>query len=229
MELQLYEAIEPSFGGEPGTAQRVANALSEVPDGEELHVRINSPGGHVFEGFAVYNLLKESPARVVVHIDGLAGSIASVIAMAGDEVQIAANASIMIHNPFAAVRGDAAELRQQADALEQLQTNILKAYQAASKANGVGKTRGQLAKAMTAETYFTAREAKEWGLVTKIASAQKAAACADWDRYSYSEPPDWLRRPQRNDVPPAQGGEQEPAHPEPRLVLVQPKPLTHLA
>ena len=98
--------------------QQFANELKEIGNVRQINLHIHSPGGDVFDGIAIYNLLKNHPANKTVYIDGLAASMASVIAMAGDEVIMPENAMLMIHKPWGIQGGDAEELRKYADLLD---------------------------------------------------------------------------------------------------------------
>ena len=125
--LYLYDVLGPDLFG--GIASRqIVDDLQALGPVEALDVRINSPGGDVFEGIAVYNALKRFPAKVTVHIDGLAASIASLIAMAGDKTLIAENAMVMVHRPWTVVLGDAEEMRHVADHLDKAWSAMLTTY-----------------------------------------------------------------------------------------------------
>jgi ATP-dependent protease ClpP protease subunit len=124
-------------------------------------VRINSPGGDVFDGLAIFNFLRSLEATV--QIDGLAASIASVIALAGKEVRIADNGFLMIHNPWGFVAGDADAMREYAEMLSKLEDTLANAY-----AKKSGKTAKEAKKWMADETWFTAAEAKAAGLVDTV-------------------------------------------------------------
>src|SRR5690242_11950792 len=120
LELDLYEAIggDPLFGGGI-TAKGVLAELNAQPKAKKILVRINSAGGIVTEGLAIYNLLKSNAAEVTCRVDGLAGSIASVIAMAG-RLEMPATSYLMIHNPWGWVEGEANDLKHQAAVLESM-------------------------------------------------------------------------------------------------------------
>lgn len=134
----------------------------------DLHV--NSPGGDVFDGMAIKNALIQHPAAVHVMVDGIAASIASVIATAGDRVEMARGALMMIHEPFAMVIGDSRDMRKMADALDKMRASIADAY--VDKAGG---SQDEWFARMEAETWFTADEAVAVGLadaVTKNAAVK---------------------------------------------------------
>lgn len=150
----------------------------------ELTVRINSPGGAVSDGIAIYNALARFPGRVAVLIDGLAASIASLIAMAGDTVQIADNALLMIHAPWTITEGDAAELRDVADVLDLHAEAMVSGY-----AEKSGKSRAEILKIMNQETWFTAEEALAAGFVDEIVVPAEMAALARFDLSRFKHPP----------------------------------------
>lgn len=151
-------------------AQSFATALSKL-DVDEIVVRINSPGGAVFEGFAIYNLLRDHKAKITTKVDGLAASIASVIALAGDEIEIADNGMMMIHNPSGMAWGEAKDLRKTADILDQVKTAITATYTARTKVGGK-----DLAAMMDSETWFGAEDAISKGFATKKGAAPQMAA-----------------------------------------------------
>ena len=157
-ELYIYGAIS----WDEITANDVASALTKVK-GSTIRVRINSPGGDVFDGVAIYNLLAQRSERVEVWIDSIAASIASVIAMAGDEISIASNAQIMIHRAWGIVAGHAGEVRDFAALLEQLESaQLIPSY----ARTGLSTT--TLAQMMAAETWMDADTAVSKRFADKI-------------------------------------------------------------
>lgn len=148
------------------SAQKFREELSAHPNVNQLNVFINSNGGSVFEGTAIYNQLKRHPAHKTVFIDGFACSIASVIAMAGDEVVMPRNALMMIHNMSMGVSGNSAELRKAADDLDIINNAGRQAYLLKSN----GKIEEQvLAELMDAETWLTAEQCIEYGFADRFA------------------------------------------------------------
>lgn len=129
-----------------------------------VQVNINSPGGDVFDGLAVYNALQQRSGRVVCNVYGLAASIASVIAMAGSELRMAKTAYLMIHDPTVFVWGGAKDLRDTADLLDKIKGTIVGIYAEKSARHEAGADKDELAKLMTDETWLTAEEAKAKGL-----------------------------------------------------------------
>lgn len=185
-DVYIYDEIAsyiPSSSAKGVVAQ--LNALKEV---KTLNVRINSPGGSVFEGVAIYNALTRHPGTVIVHVDGLAASIASVIAMAGKEIRMAENAMMMIHDPSAFTFGNAKDLRKQADVLDQIKETIINVY-----TTRTGKKRDTLAKMMEDETWFTAKEAVEAKLADSSVKPMKVAANFQWETLGFVKVPDNLK------------------------------------
>lgn len=166
-ELWIYDQIGADMWTEGVTAKRFAEDLAAVGDVSRIRVRINSPGGSVFDGLAIYNALRGHDADVEVHIDGLAASIASVIAMAGTTISIADNALMMIHDPWSIVMGNAEEMRRQATVLDKIRLQMIRAY---TQQTGLDETR--LEQLLAAETWLTAQEAAELGFVDEIESAE---------------------------------------------------------
>lgn len=161
-EILIYSDIGPEeWGGL--SAKAVKAQLDKMQDAEEITVRINSPGGDVFDGFAIYNLLAQHPAKIHVKVDGYAASAASVIAMAGDTREVAANALVMIHNPWTLAVGDSAGMRKTADLLDQIKDSIITTYKAHSSLD-----EEEIAALMDAETWFDAQGAMDAGFATAI-------------------------------------------------------------
>lgn len=136
--------------------------LAELRDIEEITVYINSPGGSVQDGIAIYNSLKEHPAHVIVRITGWALSMGSYIAMAGDEIKMSSNGLMMIHNPWVSAKGNASELRQTANILDKARDSMITAYSRS------GKSRDEIISLLEAETWFSAEEAIEANFIDEI-------------------------------------------------------------
>lgn len=148
------------------SANYFRDELAKYPDVQQIDIFINSYGGSVFEGTAIYNQLKRNPAHKTVYIDGFACSIASVIAMAGDEIVMPRNALMMIHNMWMGVCGNADELRKAADDLDTINAAGRAAY---LERAGEKLTEEQLAGMMDAETWLTAEQCIEYGLADRYA------------------------------------------------------------
>lgn len=184
-EIKIHDAIG-AFGV---TAKQFIGDLSKL-SAKTVHVRLNTPGGDVFEGTAIHNALVEHPARIVVHIDGVAASAGSFIAMAGDEIRMADNAYMMIHNARGGVMGEAEEMRRYADFLEKINGVIAGMYERKTT-----KPRDHWRGVMDAETWFTAEEAKAEGLADVVYTAEKPGrgAKASFDFTVYNKIPDPVR------------------------------------
>lgn len=148
------------------SANKFREELNAHPDVQQINIYINSYGGSVFEGTAIFNQLKRHPAHKTVYVDGFACSIASVIAMAGDEVVMPRNALMMIHNMWMGVSGNAAELRKAADDLDTINAAGRQAYLMKSG----GKIDEQkLVELMDAESWLTAEQCMEYGFADRYA------------------------------------------------------------
>lgn len=165
-ELVIYGDIGESYWGDSVTASGVKAELDDMKG--DISVRINSPGGSVFDGFAIYNLLKAHDGKVTVYVDGLAASAASVIAMAGDEIVMGDTAMLMIHDPWTMSVGDSAEMRKTADTLDKIKDSIVTAY--AGKAADLDVD--QIASMMAEETWLTAGEALSMGFASAINASE---------------------------------------------------------
>lgn len=172
-EIYVYEAIgEGWFGGI--TAKSFSDTMKELGSVKALDIFINSPGGSVFDGIAIYNMIvRHSASEKVVHVDGIAASIASVIAMAGTEIRIAENGMVMIHDPWGMSVGTADEMRKSADSLDKVRDTLLDTYVSRTK----GK-REEISKWMTEETWMNADEAIARGFATTKTEGATAAALA---------------------------------------------------
>lgn len=167
------EIVTDEYYDTDTSAAGFRDALKDLGDVKTINLHINSPGGSVFEGIAIYNMLKQNKAHVNVYVDGLAASIASVIAMSGDAIFMPSNSMLMIHNPWTMAVGNASELRKQADDLDKITESSIQTYlnQAGDKLDE--ETLRQL---MDDETWLTAKEAVDYGLATEVIEANKAAA-----------------------------------------------------
>jgi ATP-dependent Clp endopeptidase proteolytic subunit ClpP len=172
-EIYVYDEI--GFWGI--TAKDFARDLKEIDPKSEINLRINSPGGSVTDGIAIFNLLKNHKATVNVYVDGLAASMASVIAMAGDTITMPENALMMIHNPWGGAMGDADELRKTADVLDKMKVALISAY-----SSKTGLDADAIAEMMTAETWMTGSEALEIGFATQVVDEVQLAASFDLDK-----------------------------------------------
>lgn len=173
LDLYIYGHVESDYYDWWGdkhesetSAEHFRAELSKYPNAKNINIYINSLGGSVLEGTAIYNQLRRHPAHKTVYVDGFACSIASVIAMAGDKVVMPKNTMMMIHNPWTVAMGNASELRKQADDLDTIAEASRQAYLV--KANGK-LDESKLIEMLDAETYLTAKQCIEYGLADELA------------------------------------------------------------
>jgi ATP-dependent protease ClpP protease subunit len=168
VELSIYDEIG-AFG--VGAKEFIAELRDHK--GQHVHVRINSPGGEIIDGSAIANALNRHEGGVTVHIDGLAASMASYIAMSGKPTYMAENALLMIHNPWTLAAGEADDLRKQADLLDTMKATLVRGYQRKS-----GMPAEEIGRLMDEETWLTALEAAALGFIDAIEDGIPAAASA---------------------------------------------------
>ncbi len=137
--------------------------LKNMGNVNNINVRINSYGGDVFAGQAIYTSLKRHTANITVYIDGIAASAASLIAMAGDVIRMPRNGMLMIHNPWTSVWGDSGKLRKAADVLDEISKAVIEAYKAKTKLNDA-----EIKDIMQAESWLGAEEALNKGFIDEI-------------------------------------------------------------
>lgn len=156
--ISIFDVIGTDWWtGEGVTAKRISGALRSIGT-KPVTVSINSPGGDMFEGLAIYNLLREHPAEVTVKVMGLAASAASIIAMAGDRIEVGLGSFLMIHNAWGAVVGNRHDWRAAADVFEQYDAAMADIYAART-----GQPVKEVARMMDAETFMRASEAVDKG------------------------------------------------------------------
>lgn len=170
--VYLYDAIGSWYGL---AAEQVVKELAGIKAGT-IHLRINSPGGDVFEARAIATAIRSHSAKVIAHIDGIAASAASWIALAAAEVEISQGAFLMIHNSYCLTIGDKADHIEQSKLLEKIDESILGDYEAKC-----GKPKDEIRGWMDAETWFTADEALTAGLVDRVGAGKAASGQADWN------------------------------------------------
>lgn len=168
-EISIFDEI----GMYGVSAKQFITDLKSIPATDRIVLKIHSPGGEVFDGNAIFNALQRR-GNVEVQIEGLAASMATVISLAGMPVKMAANGFYMIHNPWGVAMGDAAELRDQAQLLDKIRSNMVGAY--ASKS---GQSAEQIQAWMDSETWFTAEEALAAGFVDEITDTLSLAASSN--------------------------------------------------
>ena len=178
-EVSIYDEI----GAYGVSAKSFLDELGALPDDGPLTLRLNSPGGSVFDAVAIYNALKRHAGPVSVWIDGIAASAASYIAMAGDEVVMPENAFLMIHDPSGFVMGTADDMRAMAEALDKIKGSLVAGYVAKS-----GGAEDDIAALMAKETWLDAAEAVELGFADRLAEPVRIAARFDVGRFRNAPP-----------------------------------------
>jgi ATP-dependent Clp protease protease subunit len=169
-EIYIYEDVGAGwFGGV--SAKDFAADLKALGSVSQIALRINSYGGEVFDGLAIYRQLAEHPAHITSHIDGIAASIASVIAMAGDTIEIAEAGFMMIHPAQGGCMGCADDMRQMADLLDTITASIADVYVART-----GQTASDVLTMMEAETWLTAQDCVDKGFANSIVPNMRLAA-----------------------------------------------------
>lgn len=171
------------------TSAQVVSEIRDLGEIDEIHVLINSPGGLVTDGLAIHHELATHPATVIVEISGVAASMASAIAMAGDTVRMSKNAHLMIHDPWNVAVGDAEDLREAADLLDQFGTSLVNIY-----VDKTGLEESEIRDMMAAETWLTADEALEKGFIDEVIEPVSAEAFADLDISELASVPAALTR-----------------------------------
>ncbi len=177
-EIAIYSDIDSVTGFGP---QALRDALAEA-DGGPMTIRLNSEGGNVIDGLACYNLLRTYAGEKTVIIDGMALSIASLIACGADKVQMAENAWFMIHNPHNQATGDGEDLRDMAGLLDGMRDQLASVYSAKSK-----KSKEDVLQLMNAETWMTGPQALKAGFVDEVTASLDVAA--EFDASRFSKPP----------------------------------------
>jgi len=157
-EILIYSDIGQDWYGEGITDNWIKQQLDSMKGESQINVRINSVGGDVFQGFAIHNLLKEHDAEIVVKVDGLAASSASIIAMAGDKIHMADNAMMMIHNPWSMAMGESKDMIKTAELLDKIKDSIVTTYHNKTQIDS-----DQLSDMMDSETWLTTPEAINQG------------------------------------------------------------------
>jgi ATP-dependent Clp protease, protease subunit len=171
-EIVIYDEIGKSFWNEEAvSAKAFLDDLNELGDVESITLRINSPGGDIFDGVAIHNAIKNHKAKVTAHVDGIAASAASYVAMAADKIVMPANSFMLIHGASGFVFGNAEDMRGVAADLDRVDKSITATYVARSKA-----TKAKIAAIMKEDRLMDAAEAKELGLADEVTSEKKMAA-----------------------------------------------------
>ncbi len=178
-EVAIYDEI----GAYGVSAKGFLAELGALPEGTPVDLRLNSPGGSVFDAVAIHNAIKRHEGTVTVWIDGIAASAASYIAMAGDEIVMPENAFLMIHDPSGLVMGTAEDMRAMAEALDKVKGSLVSGYAAKS-----GRTPEEVSALMAAETWFDASDAVAQGFADRLVEPVRIAAAFDIGRFRNAPP-----------------------------------------
>jgi ATP-dependent protease ClpP protease subunit len=176
------------------TARGVKRALANFDQREDVSVTINSPGGYVDDGFGIYTALKNHPGTVNIHITGLAASMGSVIAMAGDSISMEETGLAMIHPPASVCWGTAVDMRKEADVLDKYETRLVKAYER----RDLNLTPEELSNAIAETTWYTAEEFLNGGFIDSVTDGEP-----DANRAQNHAAVEWLRVAQYKNIPKA--------------------------
>lgn len=197
-DVFILGEITPFAWEEEGEMSSIAfkRVLDEIGEVSLINLYVNSPGGSVFEGIAIANMLKRHKAKVIGYVEALAASIASNIIASCDEVRMPSNAMLMIHNAINFARGNSAELRKQADDLDRINGMQVETY--LSKVNGK-ISEEKLRQMMDEETWLSAQQAFDIGLCDVVESSNNAVASIT-DKYikEFKNSPQALQAPNKN-------------------------------
>lgn len=174
-EIIVYGEIGDSMFGESISASYFSKELDKIRDVKNITLRLNSVGGDVFEGITIYNRLKQHKAKVIVYVDGIAASIASIIMLAGDEIILGEGSWIMIHKPWTVAYGDSRDLQDTIDRLDDIENSLISIY-----ANKTKLSRDEIKTMLAKETWMEADEAIKLGFAdSTFANEYQIAASAD--------------------------------------------------
>jgi ATP-dependent Clp endopeptidase proteolytic subunit ClpP len=188
-EISIFEEIGGSFGGGGVTVQSFKKDFDAIRSKKRIRLLLNSPGGDVFDGMAIYNILAGEREKLEVHVLGMAASMASIIALAGRELVMGRGSYLMIHNPSGLCIGDAAEMQKMADILGKIENQMAKIYAGESNLS-----REEALAAMAVETWYTADEAMKAGFADSVVDYGDVAARAfDLGKFGYARVPQAMR------------------------------------
>lgn len=174
-EIHIYGSVtDQKWMNEDMTPAEFRDKINAFKAIKKVDLYVNSAGGGVFAGLTIYNMIKRFTGEVIAHVDGVAGSIASVIVMAASKIHMPKNAMMMIHNPMAVAGGDAEEMRKVADALDKVKETIVATYK---EHTGIEDKR--IKKMMDAETWMTGEEAVALGFADVLEDAVEIQNCAE--------------------------------------------------
>ena len=180
-EIMIYDVLGWPFND----ATELIKNINTIKT-KSILVKINSPGGDAFDGISIYNALANHPSKVITRVEGLAASIASIIVMAGKEVQMYQNTMLMIHNAWAYVVGNQQALLEVAAVLDKMDNNLIGIYTGKTKSS-----KKEMAQMMADETWMTAKEAQDKGFIDTILESGKAVK-AQFDLSIFNHVPDGI-------------------------------------
>lgn len=176
-EITIYAPIGDSFWDDSVSATSFCKELDALPSSvKTINVRLNSPGGDVFDGQTIYNRLKSHSAKVIVHVDGIAASIASIIAMAGDEIIMGEGSQMMIHKPMMPAFGNSLELQEAIDILDRVEEQLIGIY---ARRTNIDKT--TIKSKMRKDFWMNAEEAIDLGFANRSMETVEARRVAAFD------------------------------------------------
>ena len=200
------------------TALQFVNDLKALGDVTHINLHINSPGGDVFDGIAIFNALKHHGAAITVHIDGLAASMASVIAMVGNPVIMPENTMMMIHKPWGFAGGDANDMRDYADLLDKVESVLIPAY-----AQKTGKSADEISAMLEEETWMDGAECLALGFADQVTSSLQAMACIHSKRIEeFEKMPNDIRN---MITPPRNSAQRDPVITQPQAPQAKTEPV----
>jgi ATP-dependent Clp protease protease subunit len=195
-ELDVYDVI----GTWELNADTFRRALGQIK-ANRITVNINSPGGNVLDAFAMYQDLKDHPAHVHIRVRGVAASAASLLAMAGDSIEIAENAFVMIHNSWNYVLGDRREMAKAGAMLTKIDKRLAATYAGAAERRDVDTDAAAFAELMDAETWFDAEQAVDAGLADSVGPEAPKAEFSGLDVSRFAKTPDVVKRASKARAP----------------------------
>ena len=196
-EVSIFGDIGEAWWGDSVTLADFKKDFDKIKDRKSINVSLNSPGGDVFDGMGIYNMISQVQQKVTVEVLGLAASIASIIALAGKKLIMGEGTYFMIHRPWAFSMGDADELRKSAELLDKIQGQMVSIYERHSYL-----TDEDIVAALTEETWYTAQEAVDAGFATDVVDYGEVAASADLSKYKYAHVPAGMVVNEENEGPP---------------------------
>lgn len=170
-EVMIYDQIGMDWWGDGLSARDFREEFNAIK-ANEINLHINSPGGSIYEGLAIYNTIKSHPAKINGFVDGIAASISSVVLMASDTIIMPENADLLIHKPWSGIVGNSDDMRNEADELDRLEDQIAKIY-----SDRTGINIKEISRMMSEERWISGNDAVEMGFADEVIENKKAAAC----------------------------------------------------